>query len=155
MTPRTREKIYFSLAWLLVLLAAPVAWAGPADDVRDAAAAWVAAFNSHDPDAILALYDPEAVFWGTTSPVLRAAPEAIREYFQGLPGRPMVKITLGDAVARVSGDIGICAGSYTVSDERDGRPVVAPARFSFTFRKRDGKWLILDHHSSVQPKAPQ
>jgi hypothetical protein len=27
-----------------------------------------------------------------------------------------------------------------------------PARYSFTLVKRDGKWLIADHHSSAMPK---
>ena len=34
--------------------------------VAEATAAWVAAYNSRDPARITALYDPEAVFWGTS-----------------------------------------------------------------------------------------
>lgn len=30
--------------------------------------------------------------------------------------------------------------------------VKLPARYSFTLVKRDGRWLIADHHSSTMPK---
>ena len=34
-------------------------------------------------------------------------------------------------------------------------PDPRPARFSFTYRLRDGQWLIADHHSSSVPAAPR
>lgn len=41
--------------------------------VAEATAAWVAAYNSRDPARITSLYDPEAVFWGTSAkPLLQA-----------------------------------------------------------------------------------
>jgi hypothetical protein len=32
---------------------------------------------------------------------------------------------------------------------------IGPARFSFVYRNRDGRWLIVDHHSSAIPAPPQ
>ena len=52
---------------------------------------------------------------------------------------------------RVYGDVAINTGAYTFSEMRDDKPLVRPARFSFVFRKRDGRWLIVDHHSSAVP----
>jgi len=138
---------------LIGLLTSSASWADSISDVAAATQAWVDAFNSHNPDRVVALYDIDAVFWGTTSPTLRNTPSSIRDYFQGLPKRPQVKITLGESHIRVYGDIGLNTGSYTVSDVRDSQAVVTPARFSFTFRKREGNWLIVDHHSSAVPAA--
>src|SRR5450756_387242 len=54
---------------------------GGKDQVAAATQAWIDAMNSHDPEQVVALYDPEAVFWGTTSPMLRDNPATVRDYF--------------------------------------------------------------------------
>ena len=56
------------------------------------------------------------------------------------------------ATVRVYGDTAINSGYYTFSYEKDGQPTQLPARYSFALVKRDGKWLIVDHHSSTMPK---
>ena len=40
--------------------------------VAEATAEWIAAYNSRDPARITALYDPEAVFWGTSAKTIAA-----------------------------------------------------------------------------------
>jgi hypothetical protein len=55
----------------------------------------------------------------------------------------------------VYGEMAINTGSYTFSNVRDGQPVTRPARFSFTYRQRDGRWMIVDHHSSDVPSPPR
>jgi hypothetical protein len=55
----------------------------------------------------------------------------------------------------VYGDTAINSGIYTFSSVRDGKPITIPARFSFAYRHRDGRWVIIDHHSSVVPVPPQ
>jgi uncharacterized protein (TIGR02246 family) len=143
------------LMFVLALMLTGVATAGPKEDVTAATQAWADAFNSRDPERVLALYNPEAVLWGTVSPTVRDNPAAIREYFQGLPARPQGKVVLGEQRARVYGQVAINTGYYTFSDVRDGQPVTVPARFSFTYHQRDGRWMIVDHHSSRVPPPPQ
>lgn len=143
---------------LILVLAFPligVATAGPKEDVTAATQEWADAFNSRDPERVLALYDPEAVLWGTVSPTIRDTPAALRDYFKGLPARPQGKVVLGEQRARVYGRVAINTGYYTFSDVRDGQPVTVPARFSFTYHQRDGRWMIVDHHSSRVPPPPQ
>src|SRR5262252_7753460 len=139
---------------VVVLLGAPsLAWGGAKEDVAAATQAWVDAMNSRDPDRVVALYDPQAVLWGTVSPALRDSPAAIRDYFKGLPNfPPESRVVVGDQRIRVHGDMAINTGNYTFSTARDGQPVSFPARFSFVYRKQDGRWLIVDHHSSSVPK---
>ena len=145
------------LSAFLVLAASPLATqAGPKEDVAAATQAWADAFNTHDLERVLGLYDPEAVFWGTVSSTLRDSPATIRDYLKGLPDQPpQVKVVLGEQRTRVYGDTAINTGLYTFTNIRDGNPVTIPARFSLTYRRRDERWLIVDHHSSSVPSAPR
>jgi uncharacterized protein (TIGR02246 family) len=141
---------------LLILGWTSLAGAGPKEEVAAATQAWIEAMSSHDAERVVALYDPEAVLWGTRSPSLRDTPATVRDYFNILKTvPPSYKAVLGEQRIRVYGDIAINTGTYTFSEERDAKPVVRPARFSFVYRNRDGRWLIVDHHSSAVPAPPQ
>ena len=130
----------------LILCPRLPAQAGPREDVVSATQAWVDAMSSRDVDRVVALYDPEAILWGTVSPVLRDNPAAIRDYFKGLPGMPAeFKGVIGEQRVRVYGETAINTGT----------PTTQLARFSFVYRNRDGRWLIVDHHSSSMPAPPQ
>jgi uncharacterized protein (TIGR02246 family) len=110
--------------------------------VAEATATWVAAYNSRDPGRITSLYDSEAVFWGTSAKTIAASPAAIANYFKDAGKTPEARVTLGEQHIRVYGDVAINTGYYTFR---------SPARFTFVYRNRNGKWLIVDHHSSRVP----
>ena len=128
------------------------------EQVAAATRAWIDAMGSHDQERVLALYDPEAVLWGTTSPTIRDNPSSIREYFNFLrTAPPYYKGVLGEQRIRVYGDVAINTGTYTFvgpAVDAAGKPISRPGRFSFVYRNRDGSWLIVDHHSSAVP-APK
>jgi len=114
---------------------------------------WIEGMSRHDMNGVVALYDPEAVLWGTRSPTLRDKPDTVRGYFSILEKvPPSYKAVLGEQRIRVYGDIAINTGTYTFSEMRDGKEVARPSRFSFVYRYRDGRWLIVDHHSSAVPQ---
>jgi hypothetical protein len=69
---------------LVVLGVAARVPAGPKEEVAAATQAWIEAMNSRDPERVVALYDPEAVLWGTQSPTLRDTPATIADYFNAL-----------------------------------------------------------------------
>jgi hypothetical protein len=96
------------------------------------------------------------VLWGTRSPTIRDTPPTVREYFNILRTvPPSYKAVLGEQRIRVYGDIALNTGTYTFSEVRDGKEITRPARFSFVYRNRGGRWLIVDHHSSAVPAPPQ
>jgi len=132
------------------------AWAGDKEDVAAAVAKWADAFSAETPDRVLALYDREAVLWGTLSPTRRDNPEAIRDYmvnaFKALPEH---KVSFGDQLIRVYGDIAINSGYYTFTYNKDGESKSLPARYSFVYAKRNGRWMIVDHHSFAMPAPPK
>jgi uncharacterized protein (TIGR02246 family) len=150
------NRILALLTSLLILGSSSLTLAGPKEDVAAATEAWIAAMNSHDPERVVVLYDPEAVLWGTRSPTLRDNPATVREYFNILRTvPPSYKAVIGEQRIRVYGDTAINSGLYTFSEDREGKSISRPARFSFVYRNRDGRWLIVDHHSSVVPAPPQ
>jgi len=144
------------LVTALVILGVPaLVPAGPKEEVAAATQAWIDGMNSHDAERVVALYDPEAVLWGTRSPTLRDNPATVRDYFNILRTvDPSYKAVIGEQRIRVYGDMAINSGTYTFSEVRDGKPTSRPARFSFVYRHRDGRWLIVDHHSSAVPSPP-
>ncbi len=120
-----------------------------------AAQAWVCAFNEHNVETLCALYDPEAVFWGTTSPTLTTTPAGVRDYFERtFETAPDASIQLQDPVVRQFGDVAVCAGPFTLTLTISGGSREFAARFSFTYRRSEGQWLIIDHHSSFAPLPP-
>ncbi len=139
-----------------LLLAACVSTPGGTTAEKDQIAAvtraWADGMSRHDVDGVVALYDPHAVLWGTRSPKLRDTPAAIRDYFEILKKvPPSYKATLGVQEIRIYGDVAIDTGSYTFSEVHDGKEILRPARFSMVFVKHDGRWMIVDHHSSAVP----
>jgi uncharacterized protein (TIGR02246 family) len=151
-------RTWILLSVLLVLACPSPVPAGPKEDVAAATQAWIDAVNSHDPERVVVLYDPEAVLWGTSSPTIRDSPSDIRDYFRTLPRfPPEYKVVIGEQRVRVYGDTAINSGTYTLLSVavRDGKLINVAARFSFVYRNRDGHWVIVDHHSSVLPAPPR
>ena len=142
----------------LTLACGPAAvLAGDKEDVAATTLRWAEAMTSHDAERVLILYDQEAILWGTRSPTLRKDPARIREYFGILKTvPPSYKATIGEQNIRLFGDVAINTGTYTFSEEREGKEILRPARFSMVYRKNAaGQWMIVDHHSSAVPEAPK
>src|SRR5947209_16724277 len=76
------------LTSLLALVGASLALAGPKEDVGAATQAWIDGMNSHNAERVVALYDGEAVLWGTRSSTLRDTPTTVRDYFKVLQTVP-------------------------------------------------------------------
>jgi uncharacterized protein (TIGR02246 family) len=125
------------------------------EQVAAATQAWIDAYNSRDPERVLSLYDTDAVLWGTTSPTLRHTPAARRDYFSNMSQRPDARVALGEQHVRVFGDVAVNSGTYTFTNQHDGKLTESPARFSFTYHLQNGRWMIVDHHSSAVPVAPK
>ena len=139
---------------LLLLLAHNVFAEERADDavsaqVAAATAEWISTFNTRDPVRISALYAPDAILWGTVSKTIRTTPAEILEYFEESSAmRPDLRMFLGEYHVRIYGEIAINSGYYTSRNPVEGKEVVIPMRFTFTYRKEGDRWMIINHHSS-------
>ena len=154
-------RILLAARALLLSLLAGSAFAGePADDavamqVAAATAEWIATFNTRDATRISALYAPDAILWGTVSQTLRTTPGEILEYFEeSSVTRPNLRIILGEYHVRLFGDIAINSGYYSSRNPVEGKDVVIPMRFTFTYRRQDDRWMIVNHHSSRFASTP-
>jgi len=141
------------LAALLSLLVAAPVLADDKADVEAATGKWIDAFNRKSTRDIVALYAPDAVFFGTSSPLLRDKPELVRDYFKNLPAQGDAVISMEEHRVQVYGKVAINTGYYTRSlRQPDGKTVRNEARFTFVYEKRAGQWVIVNHHSSTLPQ---
>ncbi len=123
-------------------------------DVEKATQQWIAAFNHHSPQDIVSLYAEDAVFFGTSSPVLRDTPELVRDYFKN-NATSSSTIVMGDHRVQIFGDVAVNTGFYTFHTPppaESGKTVERLARFTFVYQRRAGRWMIVEHHSSASPK---
>ena len=112
---------------------------------------WVSSFSEDTPENICALYDEQAYLWGTLSPLKRDSAALINDYFEQLFKYQNRSVKLNDSNIRFFGEIAISNGQYTFSWFKEGVKVTIVARFSFVYVKKRGRWLIIEHHSSVIP----
>jgi uncharacterized protein (TIGR02246 family) len=141
----------------LTLVSISPAFADDKADVQAAMNAWkqkLAVACSVDPKEILGLYAEDGVLWGTISTTIRNDRAGLEDYFVNACKKlPKLTVEFKDPLIRVYGDdTAVNSGSYIFTYEKDGQPVSLPARYSFTLVKKDGRWLIVDHHSSAMPK---
>jgi uncharacterized protein (TIGR02246 family) len=157
-----RERRFQMQRWFILLVAALLSACTSTGDIRSdgekkrevatATADWVAAYDSRNPARIAAMYEPDAVFWGTTSKIIRTDPAAILDYFKDAGKRPDARVAIVEPQQiQIFGDVSINSGSYTFTDLADGKPVATPARYTFVFHRRNGQWRIVEHHSSRIP----
>ena len=142
--------------WLACLLLLCVCRAQAPDPAKEALAVverWATAFDQSDVDAIVALYAPDALFFGTGSKALVTTPAGIRSYFEtGLNrDKPRGAQLLEHSVQVISPDVVVITGKDRVSGTRDGEVYHAEGRVSFVLQRRAGAWLIAHFHRSALP----
>jgi uncharacterized protein (TIGR02246 family) len=152
MTTRTMAtRLAASLALVSMAICAPLFAEPISVDVEKATEQWISAFNRKNAREIVALYAKDAVFFGTSSPVLRDKPELVWDYFKGVADLGDSTISVGEHRVQVFGNIAVNTGFYTRSAVQNGKTVQNPARFTFVYQLREGKWMIVTHHSSALP----
>ena len=121
--------------------------------VQDATNAWRDAFDRHDPTTLAGLYANDAVLWGTVATTPTTTNQGLIDYFTRATATPQVHVIVNATYVRVlDNDFATNSGTYTFVSTQDGQVVTRPARFTFTYRRIDGRWLIVAHHSSLLPK---
>lgn len=109
------------------------------DDLHPALSA---AYNAGDLEAMLALYDPEAVFVIKPNRVTEGRDQlrSALQYLIDLRGR--LSVTPRTFIR--SGDVMLVLGTFTLIGRRqDGTPVERTSRFADVLRLHpDGRWLI-------------
>ena len=102
-------------------------------------------------DDVTDLYDSHAVLISAFQEKPITTHFALVKYYHRVESNPGIKIDINEQHPHVYGNFAINSGLYTFHDIEDGEPVATPARFSFTYILKDGKWVIIDHHASRMP----
>ncbi|AJC20580.1 SgcJ/EcaC family oxidoreductase [Pandoraea pulmonicola] len=109
---------------------------------------WNASLATGNPATVDANYAPDAVLLPTLSGEIRTTSKARIDYFTHfLTHKPSGRIDYREI--KIGCDTAIDIGNYTFTLD-DGRKVAA--RYTFTYRRLNGKWLISSHHSSKKPE---
>lgn len=122
---------------------------------RDVLDRWMQAVNRGDVDALLGLYDPQAILIPTFSNRLLNTPEKLREYFEKLGAREDLSIALHEKtllVQELPGRLFTLGGIYNWRFLVDGELLNFEARFSYVVDLARPQ-PILHHHSSQIPRV--
>ncbi|MGA5816768.1 SgcJ/EcaC family oxidoreductase [Kitasatospora sp. NPDC094028] len=114
---------------------------------------WNAALRTGDAEKVADRYAPDAVLLPTASPVIRTDRAGIVDYFehflQKKPRGEKVRSVINVLDANSAVDAGLYR--FYLTDPATGATKQVEARYSYEYEKRGGKWLIINHHSSVLP----
>ena len=117
---------------------------------------WNASLATHDADKVTANYAPDAVLLPTVSNQPRTNSAEIKDYFvHFLERNPQG--TIDPRTIRIGCNTASDVGTYTfrLSGKTPGTTDILKARYSFDYELRDGKWVIVNHHSSMMPEPVQ
>ncbi|MGW8556008.1 SgcJ/EcaC family oxidoreductase [Streptomyces tubercidicus] len=116
---------------------------------------WNEALQTNDPEKVAAWYAEDAVLLPTASPEIRTDRAGIVDYFEhfmkGKPKGEKVRSIINVLDENSAIDAGIY--KFHLTDAKTGKCRTVEARYTYEYEKRDGKWLIVNHHSSVLPPA--
>ncbi len=155
MKPQRGIRSLFAAIVCGVLAGAASASAAPAapEGVEAVDAAWMKAFKANDIEAVMACYAPDAVAWLPDSPEARGE-KAIRETYRGLFAANTIQdVSASDVHYQTVGSRSVGWGRFvmTLVPKGGGKPVAAPGRFVEMAEKRNGRWVYVVDHASMDP----
>ena len=112
---------------------------------------WNEALQSGDPDQVVALYASDAILLPTLSNDVRHHHTEMHAYFVDFLKRKPFG-TINESNIRDLGELAVHSGVYSFNLTTDGQQSLAQCRFTFVYRKIDGDWKIIEHHSSLMPE---
>jgi uncharacterized protein (TIGR02246 family) len=124
-------------------------------DVADLFDQWNKALQTQDPATVTALYADDAILLPTVSNVVRSGHELIKDYFVDfLKLKPQGRI-IERFIDIINDNTVADNGVYEFTLIKNGKAEEVMARYSFIYKKINGKWMILVHHSSLMPESSE
>ena len=122
-------------------------------DARELVERWSSAFTQGDVNALMALFAPDAVFFGTSSKTIVADTDGIRNYFENslLGSKRYVSVLTDIHVTILSDDAAIIAALNKITITENNHTDDLMGRLSIAARKREGLWKIEHFHRSALP----
>jgi len=146
------KKTLLTLTALTVIGFSNGAIASEKQEVESAFKSWQQSLSSGKAENVVNLYEKDAILLATLAEKPITDQKTRTEYFEKLTAKPKMAVKVTEEHLKVlDEDNAIISGLYTFSFEQDGKTVEIPARYSFVYEKENGKWMILEHHSSKVP----
>lgn len=119
---------------------------------------WMDCVNRHDIDSLLLLFcENDNAFWGTFANKIRKTREELRTYYDNFLDCESIECEVKECTARemtteIVGFTGIY--TFTIIKEKGEPATETIARFTFTIRHDNiiGRWVFVEHHSSLMPE---
>jgi hypothetical protein len=121
------------------------------EDIKALASNWIRAIETRSPKDVVELYHPNAVLWGTLANEFRHGHEKITGYFIKFLQRENISCDIKNGFVRIYEGFAFYSGAYEFTWRVADKSIIVPARFSFVYINENGKWLIIEHHSSLYP----
>jgi uncharacterized protein (TIGR02246 family) len=114
---------------------------------------WNASLQTKNPEEVVKNYAEDAVLLPTVSNKPRTNPKEIADYFEHFVQKSPNGV-INTRTIHVGCNDAYDVGTYTFTlTSADGKKSDVAARYSFVYELRDGKWLIVHHHSSAMPET--
>lgn len=140
------------LVALLFLAATPAfARSQAKPDVQAALIEWKEAVESGSVDAIMKLYDRDAIMISTFAQIPMTKRQQLVDFYKKVVVNPDIKVDIDTSHPRSFGTFAVNSGRYTLSYAQEGERISVPARFTFVYQLQGDKWVIVDQHSSRVP----
>ncbi|MFG2809699.1 SgcJ/EcaC family oxidoreductase [Streptomyces massasporeus] len=117
---------------------------------------WNAALQTGDPDKVADLYAKDAVLLPTVSNRVRTDRAGIVDYFEHFLQNKPAGTKVESVVNILDRDTVIDTGVYefVLTDHGTGEKSTVKARYTYAYEKQpNGRWLIVNHHSSRMPQG--
>jgi len=149
------KAITYLLALLFMFEFTPVAWAGSGEDeIVRIGIQRVRAYNEGNLDAVMGWFADTAVQTAPASPFRIEGKEAIQAtYVSAFHTFPTRLYVPRQRLVRVYGDTTAITNTYytlTLVD-RSGKATTTHGRLDATYVRENGRWLVVNQHSSALP----
>lgn len=145
-----RKGLMWRFAIVLLLFAPSVAHGEEAEDLQAAFEQYVGAVSARDLETLMALVHEEAVVYFPTIPFPRDGKAAVRQaYHATFTNHESITLQPINPQYRVLGPIGLAWGHFSLTRKpKDGPSATIFTRYSWTFGKVNGKWVLVTGHAS-------
>jgi uncharacterized protein (TIGR02246 family) len=121
--------------------------------IADLFPTWNAALATGDPQKVADLYASDAVLLPTVSNQVRSSRPEIVDYFTKFLTQKPQGVIEDEDIDVLDADTAINTGVYRFTLTKDGKQQQVRARYTYVYELREGKWLIVNHHSSAMPEG--
>ena len=112
---------------------------------------WLNLVSIQDIDGVVNMYADDALLLGTFSNEIRVGEDQIRDYFNFFLAKKPKASLIESKVHIIDDNSFTVNGFYDFEVDENTSRKLANARFTFVFKKQNGVFKILSHHSSVMP----